>query len=355
MSGTTEHRKHPTPDERAETGKNAREAAPLERNAVFQPAADRADPVAILEEQARSRVPELVPVRYGRMLVSPFTFFRGAAAGMAADLAGTPDSGLTVQLCGDAHLSNFGMFASPERSLVFDLNDFDETHPGPWEWDVKRLAASLEIAGRDNGFGRKNRRKAVTAATARYQQAMATFAEMTELDVWYARADIGEMRDTIMAELTTARRETFDKALAKAHSRTSARAFGRLTGVLDGERRILADPPLIMPIRDLMPDVEGAELQERFRTLLAGYRRTLQSDRRRLLDRFEYLDLARKVVGVGSVGTRCWVVLMRGRDADDPLFLQVKEAQRSVIAEYGGRPAAGEPLSDGERVVHGQR
>ncbi|MEY9861049.1 uncharacterized protein (DUF2252 family) [Catenulispora sp. GAS73] len=354
MSRSVEHRTHPTPAERAEVGKTAREATPVEENAQFQPAADRADPVAILEKQAKTRVPELVPVRYGRMLVSPFTFFRGAAAGMAADLAGTADSGLTVQLCGDAHLSNFGMFASPERSLVFDVNDFDETHPGPWEWDVKRLAASLEIAARDNEFGPKKRRRAVMAAARGYQQAMAEFAGLKQLDLWYARADVEELRGTLKAGLKKARRKTFDKALTKARGRTSVRAFGRLTGLVDGRRRILPDPPLIMPVRDLLPDVERAELEERFRRLLSGYRSTLQSDTRRLLDSFDFVDLARKVVGVGSVGTRCWIVLMRGRDGDDPLFLQVKEAQRSVIAEYGGRPTP-ERGGEGERVVHGQR
>lgn len=356
MSTSTKPQPHPTPAQRAELGKIAREVAPVEENAQFRPAAERADPVAILQEQAKTRVPELVPVRYGRMLVSPFTFFRGAAAGMAADLAGTPDSGLTVQLCGDAHLSNFGMFASPERSLVFDVNDFDETHPGPWEWDVKRLAASLEIAGRDNEFGPKKRRKAVLAAARGYQQAMAELAGLGQLDLWYARADIDEQRDTIRAGLTKARRKTFDKALAKARGRTSARAFGKFTGVVDGERHILADPPLVMPVRDLLPDLERADFEELFRLLLSGYRRTLPSDRRHLLDTFEFVDMARKVVGVGSVGTRCWIVLMRGRDADDVLFLQVKEAQRSVIAEYGGRPAPeGEQVGEGERVVQGQR
>jgi uncharacterized protein (DUF2252 family) len=327
---------------------------PRESHAEFTPGPARPDPVALLEEQARTRIPQLVPVRYGRMAVSPFTYYRGAALAMSHDLATTPVSGIAVQACGDAHLSNFGLFASPERKLVFDINDFDETLPGPWEWDVKRLAASLEIAGRDNGFGPGKRRKAVVAAARGYQQAMGDFARMSELDVWYSRADVGELRDTIRAALGKGRRKTFDKALAKAHSRTSTRAFGKLTGMVDGRRRILADPPLIMPLRDLMPGADGAALQERLRGLLSGYRRTLQSDRQHLLDRFEFVDMARKVVGVGSVGTRCWIVLMRGRDADDPLFLQVKEAQRSVIAEYGGRPGPG-PRQEGERVVHGQR
>ena len=354
MARFAEHRTHRTPEERAAAGIAAREATPVEENARFQPAADRADPVAILQEQGRTRVPELVPVRYGRMLVTPFTFFRGAAAVMTADLAHTADSGLAVQACGDAHLSNFGMFASPERKLVFDVNDFDETHPGPWEWDVKRLAASLEIAGRDNGFSRKKRRKVVLAAVRGYQLAMDDFAGMKALDVWYARADIDELRESLKAGLTKERRETFDRALTKARKRTSTRAFGRLTGLVDGERRILPSPPLVMPIRDLLPDVERAEFEEWFRELLGGYRRTLQSDRRYLLDGFDFVDMARKVVGVGSVGTRCWIVLMRGRDDDDPLFLQIKEAQRSVIAQYGGRPTA-EQVGEGERVVQGQR
>jgi uncharacterized protein (DUF2252 family) len=346
--------KHLTPAERAAVGAEARAAASLAQHAQFTPESDRADPVALLEEQAVSRVPELVPIRYGRMLVSPFTFYRGAAAVMAADLARTPVSGLTVQLCGDAHLSNFGLFASPERRLLFDVNDFDETYPGPWEWDVKRLAASLEVAARENGFGRKHRREIQIRTVRRYQKAMARFADMRELDVWYASSDIDELKDVFAAQLRKSGRKKLDKTLSKALTRDSMRAFDKLTAVVDGERRIVADPPLIVPITDLLPDVARDELEDRVRGLLVSYRRTVQPDRQALLEAFEFVDLARKVVGVGSVGTRCWIVLMRGRDDGDPLFLQVKEAQRSVLADHVGHDGPGF-ASEGERVVNGQR
>ena len=351
---SVERSPHENTTEHTELGRIAGEITPVEQIAEFRTAPGRADPIAVLEEQARSRVPELVPVRYGRMLVSPFAFFRGAAAVMAADLAGTADSGLTAQLCGDAHLANFGMFASPERDLVFDINDFDESQPGPWEWDVKRLAASLEVAGRDNELGRKKRRRAVLAAARGYQQAMTQFAGLGELEVWYAKAGVEDLRAALEAGFTKSRRKAFGKAVAKARERTSMRAFDKLTGLVDGERRILPRPPLVMPVRDLLPDLERAELEHRFRELMSGYRDTLQGDRRFLLDKFDFVDMARKVVGVGSVGTRCWIVLMAGRDHGEPLFLQVKEAQRSVVAEYGGRPSAGRG-GEGERVVHGQR
>jgi len=349
--------RHLTPDERAAAGANARAATPLTQHAQFMPKADRADPVEVLEKQAASRVPELVPIRYGRMLVSPFTFYRGAAAVMAADLATTPGSGLTVQLCGDAHLSNFGLFASPERRMVFDVNDFDETYPGPFEWDVKRLAASLEVAGRQNGFGHKDRRKILTRSVRRYQKAMAGFGAMHQLDLWYARGDVEEIKEMLAPQLKKTGGKKLNKTLAKAHSRDSMRAVGKLTTVVDGQRRILADPPLIVPLSDLLPDVAREELQDQVRELLIDYRRTLQPDRQMLLEAFEFVDIARKVVGVGSVGTRCWIVLMRGRDDDDPLFLQVKEAQRSVLADHLGtvehRGARFD--NEGERVVYGQR
>jgi uncharacterized protein (DUF2252 family) len=291
------------------------------------------------------------------MLVSPFTFYRGAAAVMAADLATTPVSGLTVQLCGDAHLSNFGLFASPERRMVFDVNDFDETYPGPFEWDVKRLAASLEVAARQNGFGPKDRRKILTHTVRRYQKAMAGFAKMRELDLWYTQGDIDELKDVFAAQLRKSGGKQLHKTLAKAHSRDSMRAVGKLTTVVGGQRRIRADPPLIVPISDLLPDVARNELQGWLRDLLIGYRRTVQPDRQALLEAFEFVDLARKVVGVGSVGTRCWIVLMRGRDDDDPLFLQVKEAQRSVLADHVGdvQHAGTRFGSEGERVVNGQQ
>ena len=343
----------------AELGFAAREATPPAAHAELPAAVARRDPIAVLERQAADRVPELVPIRHGRMLASPFAFYRGAAAVMAADLAGTPDSGLRAQLCGDAHLSNFGLFASPERRIVFDLNDFDETHPGPWEWDVKRLAASLEIAARANELGRKQRRAIQLAMVRAYQGAMAEFAEMHELDVWYARVDVAEIKDTLKHQLKKARRKSVDKSIAKARTRNSRRAMGKLTKLVDGERRIVADPPLVMPLRDLLPEGERPAFEERMRTLLANYRSTLQTDRRTLLDKFEYVDMARKVVGVGSVGTRCWIALLYGRDDNDPLFLQVKEAQRSVVAEYGGIAAEGGAVArggcQGSRVVHGQR
>ena len=343
----------------AELGFAAREATPPAAHAELPAAVARRDPIAVLERQAADRVPELVPIRHGRMLASPFAFYRGAAAVMAADLAGTPDSGLRAQLCGDAHLSNFGLFASPERRIVFDLNDFDETHPGPWEWDVKRLAASLEIAARANELGRKQRRAIQLAMVRAYQGAMAEFAGMHELDVWYARVDVAEIKDTLKHQLKKARRKSVDKSIAKARTRNSRRAMGKLTKLVDGERRIVADPPLVMPLRDLLPEGERPAFEERMRTLLANYRSTLQTDRRTLLDKFEYVDMARKVVGVGSVGTRCWIALLYGRDDNDPLFLQVKEAQRSVVAEYGGIAAEGGAAAQGgcqgSRVVHGQR
>ncbi|HET9169182.1 MAG TPA: DUF2252 domain-containing protein [Actinospica sp.] len=339
-----------------EHGVCARDAVPPAAHAEVPASAARRDPIAILERQATSRVPELVPIRHGRMLASPFAFYRGAAAVMATDLAGTPNSGIGVQQCGDAHLANFGLFASPERRLVFDLNDFDETHPGPWEWDVKRLAASLEIAARGNGFGRKHRRAIQLATVRSYQDAMRDFAGMHELDVWYAQADVADLKETLKDQLKKARRKEVDKSIARARTRNSRRAMGKLTKLVDGRRHIVADPPLVVPVRDLLPELERAEFERRLRGLLHDYRRTLQSDRRALLDRFDYVDMARKVVGVGSVGTRCWIALMYGRDDDDPLFLQIKEAQRSVVEEYGGiKPLPEHNECQGRRVVDGQR
>ena len=344
---------HPEPSVRLARGRAARTQAPLEAHAELSGDASRPDPVEILEKQATSRVPELVPIRYGRMLVSPFTFYRGAAAVMSADLAGTPVSGMDCQLCGDAHLSNFGAFASPERRLVFDINDFDETHPGPWEWDVKRLAASLTVAARDNGFKRKERAAVVLAAVGRYRAAMHDFAGMRDLDVWYAHADLDELSQLLKNQVSKQRRKQFAKNEAKARTRDSLHAFRKMTAVVDGQRRIVADPPLIVPIQDLLPDTDRAQLESRIRLLLAGYADTLTADRRHLIRGFRFVDLARKVVGVGSVGTRCWVVLLDGRDQDDPLLLQIKEAQPSVLAEYvRGGPAIS---NDGERVVNGQR
>jgi uncharacterized protein (DUF2252 family) len=342
-----------TPAERAGRGKEARTAVPRDSHGVFEPSPDRPDPVGLLEEQARSRVPELVAVRRGRMMVSPFTFYRGAALPMASDLATTPVSGLAVQACGDAHLSNFGIFGSAERRLVFDVNDFDETLPGPWEWDVKRLAASLEVAARGNGFADKERRAIVTAAVARYRQAMRTFAGMTNLQIWYAHTDVDELRTQLDAQLKQRQRKVLDKDLAKARTHDSMQEVAKLTRLVDGRPRIISDPPLLVPIDELLPKEEDrATFQSQLLDLIAKYRRTLETDRRFLLETFQYADMARKVVGVGSVGTRCWIILMLGRDESDALFLQVKEAQTSVLSRFVG---TSKYSNQGQRVVAGQR
>jgi uncharacterized protein (DUF2252 family) len=343
------------PEARLRAGQSARREVPFESHAAVPAADERPDPVEILREQGVTRVPELVPIRYGRMLVSPFTFFRGAAAIMAADLSRTPSSGLMCQLCGDAHLSNFGAFASPERRLVFDINDFDETYPGPWEWDVKRLAASLAVAGRDNGFRRKERAAVVASAMSRYRQAMSRFAGERELEVWYARADFEELNMLVKDQLGKDKRKRLAQVEAKARTRDHMQAFKKMTTMVDGHRRIAADPPLIVPIDELLPDADRAELEKWLLQMLAGYADTLPVDRRRLFSAFRFVDMARKVVGVGSVGTRCWLVLLSGRDENDPLMLQVKEAPPSVLAAYvDGGKAAGYG-SEGERVVSGQR
>ena len=344
---------HLTPEERAVRGKAARAEVPLESHAEFGPAPDRPDPIALLEEQGASRVPNLVPVRYGRMMASPFSYYRGAALPMAADLATTPVTGLAVQACGDAHLSNFGVFGSAERRLVFDVNDFDETTPGPWEWDVKRLAASLEVAARDNGFPGKKRRAIVAAAVASYRDAMRGFADMTNLEVWYAHADLDQLRQQAGGQLKGRQRKAIDKGLVKARTRDSMQEVGKLTHLVDGKPRIIAAPPLIVPADQLIPDeIDRKRFEGLISDLVAGYRRTMETDRRYLLEQYEFCDMAHKVVGVGSVGTRCWIVLMLGRDTGDPLFLQVKEAQDSVLCRYVG---SSKYSNQGQRVVAGQR
>jgi uncharacterized protein (DUF2252 family) len=336
--------------DRVAQGKDARAVAPLEAHAEFAPGKSR-DPVGLLLGQAKSRVPELVPVRHGRMLVSAFTFYRGAALPMAADLAGTPASGLWVQLCGDAHLSNFGAFASPERRLVFDVNDFDETLPGPFEWDVKRLAASLAVAGRDNGFTAKTRRKIVLAAAEGYRTAMRAFAGQPLLEVWYAHLDIEQAIGELQAQVKAKRFKKAEGLLAKAHTRDSTQALGKLTAVADGRRRIISDPPMIVPIEEVFAEVQADAIYQQIRAVLGKYRRTLQSDRRHLLEQFRLVQMARKVVGVGSVGTRAWILLMEAGDGAEPLFLQAKEAEPSVLAAYCGRS---QYTNQGERVVAGQ-
>jgi uncharacterized protein (DUF2252 family) len=338
---------------RAARGKTARRAVPRESHAVFDPPSDRPDPIALLEEQAKTRVPELVPIRWGRMMVSPFTYYRGAALPMASDLADTPVTGLAVQACGDAHLSNFGLFGSAERRLIFDVNDFDETLPGPWEWDVKRLAASLEIAGRDNGFPVKQRREIVTTTVARYRMAMREFASMTNLNVWYAHADVTELRAAVDAQLRARQRKALDQGLAKAHTRDSMQELAKLCQPVDGRPRIISDPPLLVPIDELIPaETDRATMEAYLDGLIVKYQRTLETDRKYLLDQFRFCDAARKVVGVGSVGTRCWIVLMLGRDETDALFLQVKEAEASVLSRFVG---TSKYANHGQRVVAGQR
>jgi uncharacterized protein (DUF2252 family) len=342
---------HLTVAERIARGKAARAEVPRSSHAAFAPSASRPDPVTLLEGQAATRVPELVPIRYGRMLVSPFTFYRGAALIMASDLAHTPRSGLTTQLCGDAHLMNFGVFGSPDRRLVFDMNDFDETFPGPWEWDVKRLAASFAIAGRDNGFPIKERKKVVLSVVGGYRSAMRQFAAMTNLDVWYSRFDADALLEQMKADLDRRALKRGEAAMAKARTRDSMQALDKLTHIVDGERRIISDPPLIEPVEGLAGGMQGEQITDWLRAAVRKYRSTLQSDRRHLLEDFRLVHAARKVVGVGSVGTRAWILLMLGRDDADPLFLQAKEAQPSVLEDFVG---PSRHVSNGERVVHGQ-
>jgi uncharacterized protein (DUF2252 family) len=329
---------------------------PRTSHAVVDPPSTRPDPVTLLEEQGRTRVQELLPIRYGRMLSSPFAFYRGAAFIMASDLASTATTGLRVQACGDAHLSNFGLFASPERQLVFDINDFDETLPGPWEWDVKRLAASIEIAARGNGFADAERTAIVLAAVGTYRTAMASFAGMGNLDVWNAHYGVEEAS----AQLTAAQRSQVSKAssklFAKAKTKDHLQAFSKLTETVDGEPRFRSDPPLLVPARELATAADpGSDLEALHETIakaLRSYRTTLSSERRRLLEDYRFIELARKVVGVGSVGTRAWVALFLGRDSNDPLFLQIKEAGASVLEGFAGRS---EYTNSGHRVVAGQK
>ncbi len=338
--------------ERAELGKQARTQTPRSSHAAFEAGPKRPDPVKLLQEQARSRVPELVPIRYGRMLVSPFTFYRGAAKVMAQDLSTTPTSGLRVQCCGDAHLSNFGVFASPERRMVFDINDFDETLPGPWEWDVKRLAASLMIGAGDNGFTARDGDRVVLASVTEYREAMRGFAAMSNLEVWYARVDVEAFMREFGPQFKSRTVARAEKTLAKARTRDSTSALAKLTERVNGSIRIVDQAPLIVPLRVLLSGEEYERFADELSELLRSYRRTLQFDRRVLLEEFEMVDFARKVVGVGSVGTRAWIALLFGRDESDPLFLQMKEAEASVLEEFAGKS---EFTNHGERVVTGQR
>ena len=343
---------HLTVDERIARGKAARAEVPRSRHAEYDAPADRPDPIELLEVQARTRVQDLVPIRYGRMLVSPFTFYRGAAKIMASDLAGTPRAGLSVQCCGDAHLSNFGVFASPDRRLVFDINDFDETLPGPWEWDVKRLAVSMLIAARDNDYAVKDQERVVLDTVTSYREAVRTFAGMPNLAVWYARLEVESFLKERASEFKASMVKRTEQQLAKARTRDSMSAFSKLTKRSGTRTEIVDRSPLIVPLRVLVADDEYEALFDDLRGLLRSFRQSLDHDRRVLLEQFELTDFARKVVGVGSVGTRAWIALLFGRDGADPLFLQMKEAEASVLEEHVGKS---EFENHGERVVVGQR
>ncbi len=341
---------HLTPAERAAIGKAARQRVPLSSLAEFD-TSGRPDPISLLESQAVTRVPELVPIRYGRMIASPFSFYRGGALIMAEDLARAPSTDLQAQLCGDAHLSNFGVYASPERQLVFDINDFDETHPGPFEWDLKRLAASLAVAGRDNGFSAKKRRRIVVATAAAYRTSMIEFATAGNLPVWYSHLDMKELMTQIGDQLDARRQASTQAVLDKARSRDSLQALAKLTTMVDGRARIKSQPPLLVPLEELRGEEGAATEYQELGSLHEAYRHTLQWDRRHLLEQYQLVQVARKVVGVGSVGTRAWILLYEGLDGTDPLFLQAKEAQASVLSRFvkGVRVR-----NEGERVVNGQ-
>lgn len=344
--------RHPTSQERASLGKAARATAPRSSHAEFTPGPERPDPLQIIAAQSATRLPDLVPLRYGRMSESPFRFYRGAAAIMASDLASTPASGLRTQLCGDAHMLNFRLLASPERRLMFDINDFDETLPGPWEWDVKRLSASLVIAARANGFSTKERAGIVRATVRSYRETMRFYAGLGNMAVWYARFDVDRVRARFGADLSARGRARWSQAVTQARSRDTLQAFDKFTRVVDGKRRIIPDPPLITRLEDLLPQDRRGDVEHEIHRLIERYGQTLQSDRRYLLEQYRVADMARKVVGVGSVGTRCWIVLLLGRDDEDPLFLQAKEADESVLAPHVGASAY---RTQGERVVAGQR
>ena len=341
----------PTAEQRAAHGKEVRARVPRSVLGEWQPATDRPDPVDLLEEQAGSRVQELVPLRYARMLVSPFTFYRGAAYLMASDLAPTPRSGLTVQLCGDAHLSNFGSYAAPDRRLVFSLNDFDETLPGPFEWDVKRLVASFAVAGRDRGFNDARRERINLAVGQSYRESIRELAGMRKLDVWYSRLDVDRLLALAEEQLKPSEVKRFRKNVSKAQGKDSLKAFDKLVQTVDGRPRLVGDPPLVVPLEDLLPD-EFHHIEQALSDLLRTYRRSLRGDHRHLMEGFRFAGAARKVVGVGSVGTRAWIVLMLGNGDNDPLLLQAKEAQASVLEPFLGKS---KHANHGQRVVEGQR
>lgn len=343
--------RHLSIQQRVELGKAARKNCPRSALAAWDPPEGRPDPIDLLEGQATTRIPELVPIRYQRMLVSPFAFYRGAAVIMASDLSTLPHTGLNVQLCGDAHLSNIGGFASPERELILDVNDFDETLPGPWEWDVKRLVASVEIAGRERGFHAKELQKIVLKTASEYHQSMREFVALSNLDLWYRHLDLAGIQKRWGNKAKPKAIKALDKNLAHASHKDNHRALEKLTRRVDGQLRIAPNPPLVIPIEDLMQDRDQDQVEETVRGLLRKYRSSLRGDYQRLLEEYRYMHMAFKVVGVGSVGTRAWIVLLLGRNEADPLFLQVKEAQASVLEPYLGKSVY---ANNGQRVVEGQ-
>ena len=349
-SGHPEAVPHPSVQERVAHGRAARKKVPRDAHSEL-PTEGRPDPVSLLEQQAANRVAELVPIRYGRMLTSPFAFYRGAALLMASDLKDTPRSGINTQVCGDAHLMNFGVYASPERRLEFGINDFDETHPGPWEWDVKRLAASFAIAGRENGYTTKERKKVLLALGAEYRAAMHRLAGMSTLEMWYSRIDVDDMLKELRDNVPKSAMRRAEANIAKARTRDSHQALEKLTHLVDGEPRIISSPPLVQPLDELFQGRERSQILGVIEGIIRSYRRTLQSDRRHLLESYRLVDIGRKVVGVGSVGTRAFIILLLGRDNQDPLFLQAKEAQASVLEAFVGHR---QHESQGERVVAGQ-
>ena len=348
----TDEVEHLTREERKARGAAARVVTPRSSLAHVGAGVDRPDPIDLLIGQGESRVPELVPLRYGRMSSSAFAFYRGAALIMASDLASAPDSGLEVQLCGDAHMSNFGLYGTPERRLLFDLNDFDETLPGPFEWDVKRLVASVEVAARSIGVPDKERHKMIMGVARAYREAMADFATKTEIDVWYARVDVDDFLGVYMAQLNKGQAKRTASAVAKARTRDHLQSVGKLTELVDGRRRLISDPPLITTLEEMLGEDGAVEFANRLSELVRAYRATLQPDRRHLLEQYRVIDMARKVVGVGSVGTRAWILLLQGVDENDLLILQAKEAQASVLEQFLG---SSEYTQSGQRVVEGQR
>jgi uncharacterized protein (DUF2252 family) len=341
-----------SPAERAEAGRKVRSRLPRSSLGDWVPGPDRRLPLDVLADQETGRVPELVRIRHERMAASPFAFYRGAAAVFSADLATREHSGLVVQLCGDAHLANFGSFASPERIEVFDLNDFDETLPGPFEWDLERLAASFEVAARSNTFDRVERMGIQRHLTRSYCAAMSRFAASGYLQVWYARLALDDVLERWGNQVSAAEAEQFERRIRKARSKDSLKAFDKLTSSVEGQPRFVSDPPLLVRVEELVDPAEHRDTHELIARSLQSYHHTLQPNWRRLLERYRFVDLARKVVGVGSIGTRCWVALLMGRDAQDPLLLQVKEADASVLEPHLG---ASRWPTHGQRVVEGQR